>query len=305
MLGPTLLVAALATALSTADAAEGDGPFSWRWESAGPVRMRTETLLITPLRVKFQGRENLNATMERIEMVLDLTCTGQRQDKLTELSCKVNNADLAGQAVANDQERVEPILNEYEQLLTGEGVTVEVEVREDGHIRALDLEGISKDRLRDQDIFENLRQLMRRALGPLGMQTPKDGKNPGRPWQHKGMPLFFEMLNNNGTSGGAVYTYKVAGEAGGTVSIEASGEANVASSLDREAGLSSSLTLQSSGQYRFDTGNGTLAYAEVTVNGTTSTSHAGMGSKQAYVLASRLMRINPDGSVEGPEGPVK
>lgn len=79
----------------------------------------------------------------------------------------------------------------------------------------------------------------------------------------------------------------------------------VATTAQREAGIPASLSMVANGSYRFDTGAGQLAYAEVEVSGLTTASYSLPGSQQGYGFGARMMRINADGSIEGVEGPIQ
>ena len=301
MILPVLLAAVLSA--PAAAESEATGPLSWNWSGGEPYRFVSEMLLDSPTVIWFYGRENAQARMFRVELAAQYVCTGEPVRKDVKLTCKIEDARMGGAAVTADQDQVPEILREYERKL--KEATVEVIVRADGHIKLVDLEGVSKDLLRENEIQEILRQVVRRSLAPLGMQAPKGGADPGRPWRHKGPPAFFELFSKYGSSGGMLYEYTWKGEADGVIAVEAAGRATVATTQQREAGLPASLGLDGTGAYRFDVAQGRLAYAEVAVSGETTASYSLPGSTQGFGYGARVMRVNADGSVEGPEGPVK
>ncbi len=301
MLAPTLF---LATALAqAAPASPADGGLTFQWKPGETVSYLAEMAIDSPTVLWLYGRENAQARFFRIEMAARYDCSGGPKGKEVLLSCSIPEVRMGGTAVSTDQDQVPQILTEYQALL--KSATLEIVLRPDGHIKLVDIEGMPQDLIRENDIHEMIRQLVRRSVSPLGMQTPKGGADPGRSWRHKGPPAFLELISKYGSSGGMRYEYAVAGEKGGITAITAEGEAMVATTAQREAGIPASLSMVANGSYRFDTGAGQLAYAEVEVSGLTTASYSLPGSQQGYGFGARMMRINADGSIEGVEGPIQ
>lgn len=298
-----ILSALLLAAANAASPAQPAGPLTWQWTPGEEIRYAAEMMLDSPSVIWFYGRENAQARMFRIEMAAQYVCTGERERKEHVVLCKVEDARLNGVSAANDQGQVKQILGEYQAQL--KNATVELVIRDDGHIKLVDLEGVSKDLLRESEIQEMLRQLVRRSIAPLGMQAPRGGSDPGRVWRHKGAPAFFELVSKYGSSGGMIYEYKVDSQDGDVTVINGEGRATVATSAQREANIPASIGMVGNGSYRFDASTGNLAYAEVTVNGETTASYSRVGTTQNYGYAARMMRINDDGTIEGPDGPVQ
>ena len=142
---------------------------------------------------------------------------------------------------ARSKSEQEEIRKQTESIL--KKAKVQISTRPDGHISLVDLEGVSTGLIRENDIVEVLRQLVRRSVSPLGMQTPKGGHDPGRKWRHKGPNAFFEVMSKFGSSGGMRYEYEMAGMDGDVARINAEGKATVASNTQREQGLPASLSL--------------------------------------------------------------
>lgn len=302
MLVPALLAAALSTPAAAADAEQG--PITWGWQPGEKVQFISEMLLDSPTVIWFFGVENTQARMFRVEMRAQYACVGESKGKRGfELTCDIEDVSMSGTAVPKDQDQVDGILREYEGIL--KKAQVQIVTRPDGHISLVDLENVSTGFIRENDIVEVLRQLVRRSVSPLGMQTPKGGNDPGRVWRHKGPNAFFEVMSKFGSSGGMRYEYAMAGMDGDVARITAEGKATVASNTQREQGLPASLSLVASSSYRFDTAAGQVAYGEVAVNGVTTASYSLPGQTQGFGFGARVMRVNADGSVEGPEGAVQ
>jgi hypothetical protein len=287
---------------STLTAQAGDA-VAWKWSEAGEVKYRTQTFIQVPNGYRFFGLNNWDARALETAMVGSFTCkaTGETK-KTTSVSCSIDEVLLQGKAVVSEQEKLEKIFSEYQQTLsTGR---VDLILRKDGHIKVLDLEGIDKKFVRGNDVHEQLRQLLRRAFAPLGMQAPKDGKDPGRAWRHKGQPAFFDLFVTNGnkgatyaTAGGSQWTYEVSGVSDGRTAVFANGKANVTTIEQREGGAPLGINLLGGGLYRWDEAAGVLDYAEIGLSGAYNASALNIGVQDAYAYAGQVARIRPDGSI--------
>ena len=150
-----LLVASLSAA--AADSLE------WRWGDVGSVRYRTQTFLQVPNGYRFLGLSNRDARALETAMMASFTCSGEPHGKKAfAVNCSIDEVKLQGKAVATEQEKLELIFASHEETLK-QG-RVEMIIRTDGHIRVLDLEGVEKKWERGNDVHEQLRQLLRRAL---------------------------------------------------------------------------------------------------------------------------------------------
>lgn len=288
---------------ATTLAAQAGDALAWNWTEAGEVKYRTQTFIQVPNGYRFFGLNNWDARALETAMVATFTCkaTGATK-KTTSVSCSVDEVAFQGKAVVSEQEKLEKIFAEYVQTLsTGR---VDMVVRQDGHIKVLDLEGIDKKFVRGNDVHEQLRQLMRRAFAPLGMQAPKDGKDPGRAWRHKGQPAFFDLFVTNGnkgatyaTAGGSLWTYEGTGTSDGRTAVLASGKANVTTIEQREGGAPLGVNLVGGGLYRWAADAPVLDYAEIGLSGSYNASALNIGIQDAYTYAGQVARIRADGSI--------
>jgi len=290
---------ALIVAASLTAQAEGLN-VSW---TAEPVRYHAESMVSTPRGQLWIGRANVEARAYRVDTVADMTCVGTPVRKLTRVSCSLDSIMFHGLAYKGDEEQLERILAEYKELMTG--AKLEIDVAEDGRIRALDLEGVSKDSLRESLIQEYLRQLMRKLVAPLDVATPKDGVDPGAPWKYKGYPIGYELLSRTGTAGKVALKYRTDEGRNGHAMLVAEGGGNVATNADADQGAQAGVNMVGVGQYLIDTSAEQVAYAEFTVSGELSARAAGALSNPAfYGLGGWVGRINADGTIETFDGPV-
>ncbi|MEC8424260.1 MAG: hypothetical protein VX000_10820 [Myxococcota bacterium] len=284
----------------TAQAADA---VAWNWEKAGSVTYRTQTFIQVPNGYRFIGLNNRDARALETAMVGTFTCAQTGSTKKTvSLDCSIDEVVLQGVAVATEQEKLETIFSEHMAVLP-KG-RIELVLRTDGHIKVFDLEGIEKKWERGNDVHEQLRQLLRRAFAPLGMQAPRDGKDPGRAWRHKGQPAFFDLFMTTGnkgatygTAGGSVWNYEVQGTSDGRTAIRGEGKANVTTIIEREGGGALGINLLGAGLYRWDSDVGVLDYAEVGLSGAYNASALNIGVQDAYAYAGQVARIRPDGSI--------
>ena len=290
---------ALLAAFSSLASADG---LQWSWVKPEPVRYHTEAYINSPRGAMLRANANLEARALTIAIVGDVSCKGQAQGKSTKLICTVEKMDVRGRAFDGEQERLDKILAGYSKSLVG--AELEMRVRADGHFSALDLEGIETDIAQSRDAEEHMRQLMRRSMAPLAVQMPKDAVG-AKPWKHKGMPLFYELLTNSGTTGGVMHKYKVDGEAkaGGTYVVgEGMGNLN-SQSATQGATTAGALNMVGATQTRFDPKTGLALYSEVSVSGSPSAGNTTVQSGVRYALAAWVGLIQADGSVEGLDGP--
>jgi len=293
----------LALLLASSLAAHAAEPLVWSWSDAGKVQYRTQTFIQVPNGYRFFGLNNWDARALETAMVGNFTCaaTGEVRNA-TKVACTIDEVVLQGKAAVSEQDKLDRIFAEYQQTLAAG--RVELVVRKDGHIKVLDLEGIDKKFVRGNDVHEQLRQLMRRAFAPLGMQAPKDGKDPGRTWRHKGQPAFFDLFVTTGTkgatygtAGGSLWTYEVTGKSDGRTAVIAEGKANVTTIEQREGGAPLGVNLVGGGLYRWDAEAGVLDYAEIGLSGVYNASALSVGIADAYAYAGQVARVRADGSV--------
>lgn len=278
------------------------GELQWQWVQDEPVKYHAESFINVPRGAMLRAEANLEARALTIAMAGDFSCTGRPQGKSTMLVCTIKAMDVKGKAFDGEQARLDKIFEDYSKSLVG--AQVEMRVRADGHMATLDVEGIEASFAQGRDAQEHMRQLLRKTLAPLSIQMPKDATG-AKPWKHKGMPLFYELLTNSGTTGGVMHKYKVDGDAkaGGTFVIgEGRGNLN-SQNATQGATTAGALNMVGASQTRFDTTTGLALYSEVSVTGAPNASNDTVHGGVRYALAAWAAQVHPDGSMEGLEGP--
>jgi hypothetical protein len=288
---PALLV--LALGLDEAAA----GPLTVDWNKAQPVRYHVEMLINTPRGFRYLATKNMDGRALQTGVATDLSCTGAPLGKGWKVICKVDTFAIEARGDGDDQPRLDVVMAEYTALM--KDARVEMELKADGTIRVLDLEGVDKGIDRQTDIAEQLRQIMRRTMAPMSVSMPKDGEG-AKPWKHAGMPMFYELHTMVGTTGGVAHGYKVDGKVGDTVFIVGQGKGNVSSQLSTQVGA---YQMSGATQARFDPTLGLLAYSEVATTGNPGNSLGQVSTGQLYGLSGWMGRLNDDGTIEALEGP--
>jgi hypothetical protein len=300
---PSLL--ALVAALSPEAAA---ATFQIGWQAPEPVRYHAEAVVQTPRGFLYTSGQNIEVRGIRVDIQADLSCTGAPLGKVSKVVCTFSDVKMQAQAVptAGAQQRIDQLFAENAQLLAG--ARLEMEIRDDGHVRSLDLEGIETQITRERVQVEQLRQLTRRLVAPLCVSLPKDGEG-AKPWKHNGMPLFYELMSLSGTTGGLSHKYKREDDKGQTYIVgEGIGTLNTQAGMggDPDGGATnvSGMAMRGASQVRWDAALGLPAYAEAAVTGEATASNMQLVQGPLYAYAGSIARILPDGRREGLEGPV-
>lgn len=286
-------------AVSSLASAEG---LQWAWIQPEPVKYHVEAYVNTPRGAMLRAAANLEARALTIAISGDVTCAGTPQGKSTRLLCSMDSMKVEGKAFDGEQGRLDKIFASYSEAL--DGAELQIRVRADGHIASLDLEGIETSIAQSRDAEEHMRQLMRKTMAPLAIQMPKDAAG-AKPWKHKGMPLFYELLTNSGTTGGVMHKYKVDGTAksGGTF-VVGEGRGNLNSqNATQGATTAGAFNMVGASQTRFDPKTGLALYSEVSVTGTPSAANDTVFGGVRYALAAWAGLVREDGTIEGLDGP--
>jgi hypothetical protein len=273
----------------------------WDWAQSEPVKFHTEAFINTPVGAHFRAAANLDARALTVGMAADLSCTGAESKKGSTVVCTIEDISLEGRAFQGEQPKLDKIMQSYDDSMTG--ARVEMRIRADGHIQTMSLEGIETDIAQAREALEHMRQLTRKLMAPLSVSMPKDGIG-AKPWKHKGMPLFFELITTSGTTGGVALKYRVDGDAkGGGVFVVGEGYGNLNSQNQTQgAGTAGALNMKGASQTRFDKKSGLPLYSEVSVTGWPTAQNANLTGEARYALAAWAGRLYADGSMEGLDG---
>ncbi len=259
-------------ALSTADAAD----LEYRWPTDEPLHYRIQVAIDMPYTMHVIGAENVDARIGGIGMVWLVECQAEEPQKKTQdMSCDVVRVEMAGTALAREQDKANQIMEEYDALL--EEATVQLQWTSSGRIKTLDIEGVPKTNSREATVHETLRLLATRSFSVLEVELPKDPTATS--WKQKGSPLAMRLMTMEGTSGGVRLFHEITGEEDGLLIITSLGEATVqeGSSSDDDR-TQQTVSLMLSGQGKFDPERGLLVENFQAVQGVTTASAGQLGS---------------------------
>jgi hypothetical protein len=301
---------ALLATLSTAQAQD----LVYQWDDQTSVRYHLQSQISTPKGFRVYGEVNVDARVLGLTTAIDTTCASKTLGKGWMLECAIDEVSLAGLGFESEQANLDQVLGEFQALLSSS--VIQIEVRQDGHIRSVDLEGPPKDSKRQSYMHEQMRQIIRRTVSPLSVQMPKKGKDPGKEWKYRsGMHLGFELMSVFGTAGGTRYTYTIDTRTEDEVFIVGEGHGTIGTNLEMSGGGGSdsdgniygsstnpSVSMIVVSQTRFDLSSGLLAYSELAANGQSTAQTMNVGGTARYNFGGWVGRIHEDGTIEGLEG---
>ena len=293
------LFIALAALMASAQA----GPFAWRWDPAAPQRFHAEVVIDTPEAVTLVGAANLEARVVQTVIAADFTCTPAAAKKGWTLDCAYTSVAMKGKAVAKDQGSADALWGELAGLL-GQA-HMQIQVRPDGGLKDLDLEGVPKGDARRARQQEQLRMLSKRVVAPLFVVMPKGGEDPGKAWKVSGFSPAFELLDESSTTGGVSLETAVVAQAGNTWKLRSEGKGSVATQVEVEGGIGASTAMKVLAESRFDPQAGLVVFAEQLSTGDRLAVGTQLGGSPRYSCAGWVGRVNADGTVEGADGPMK
>jgi hypothetical protein len=158
-------------AFAASDAAPSLPPMAWDWDA--PQRLYVETEVNLPELMWFNAEFNKNARVFAFQLRAVLDCKGTEKESSRKrlVLCDVQDASLAAGAVAGDQGRMQPIVDEYDAVLTD--ATLALVVRFDGRITDVNLEDVPVVNLRTRGRKETLRLLMRFLAAGIEVPLPR------------------------------------------------------------------------------------------------------------------------------------
>ncbi len=175
-----LLVGGSALSASPADAVRwGLAPDATRWY--------VESDVVLPQHLWFEADFNKQARVRTFQVRMVLDCSGVTpRAKATRLDCHIEDAALGGVTFTRERGKLQPVLEELDDKLTG--ATLQVVLTERGHVRAIRLKNAFVHDQRNRRINrmnEILRLVTARALAGFDLVMPREGNRSGDSWvQH-------------------------------------------------------------------------------------------------------------------------
>lgn len=279
---------ALTTAATAEDAA---APVALAWDWTKPHRWYIENHVQLPLYMWFQTPFNHQARVNAFEVKVVVQCPAATQvsGKVWEMTCTIEDWSLSAEALPQDEHLLQPILDELDQLVTG--AQPQLQVRGDGRLVNLDLEGIYRQNQRGGEVIETLRLVLGRAFAAIDLETSKKAENT---WIEN-TPWLVYLPVSNGTSGLAQIVHQVYATQGHLVDFQSGGQ-GVMTMAEGESsgGLVNRYDTRLEGKATWDTRQMRLLERQWTVVGTpTSSSAIASGTAgYPYVQGGRLVALS-------------
>jgi hypothetical protein len=265
-----------------------------KWSTAKGVRYHAESRIETPKLVQWNAYTNLDARASVTDVALDMTCDGAPTKKQVIVKCHLDKTTIAGTASSpQDQEKLDRILREWSEHLTGADVMLTVGT--DGRVTLFGLEGLERNTSREGEVIEQQRQLLRRVFAPFDISMPKTGvAEPKVAWKHKGSPLQMGLLTMTAmnAAGAASMTHTVDHVAGNDAFITTDGH----SVMDTPETTFQKVDLIVHGEARYDLAEGLIEYSDLDLNGELTASSINSQQPFYYKQVSWIGRIGPDGA---------
>lgn len=181
-----LTTAALATAAlaytGPAAAENGDGPteLAWNWDE--PRRIYIEAEVLTPQPIWFTAEFNKEQRAIAFQVRAVLACGGGEVERkrVREVLCAIEDIGVQAAGMPAKEGLLQPILEELDDRLSES--QAQLQVRVDGRIVNLDMEGLDRRNRRVGAMNENLRLVMSRALAGLDLEFPDSSVSLDEVW---------------------------------------------------------------------------------------------------------------------------
>lgn len=288
------LIGLFAMGSTPAHATEG---IEWQWDDAERTYYIQGQLRL-PQFVWFRALNNSEVRVfeARVEMVTTCVPDTALGKKAWELSCTVDDISLQGVPLPADAGRLTPIVEEWDERLTGN--QVEVQFSKDGRVRNVGFANLDRRNRRDGENIEVMRQLMARMLSPLDMRLPKKGDDKGlNAWSGKS-PLVLAFMSNAGSIGGVDVDHQITAQKDGKLKIssEGNGTSANAGATQQVAGqeqITDFYKMEMVSEAMFDIQSGQLIKRQVAASGVpTASSQMADGTEGLpYIQAYNLVLV--------------
>jgi len=190
------------------------------WKVDGPLRYHLDVAVQFPDMMWLIAVQNVEVRIVEIQVGVATTCTVAEAWKAGwELTCTLDDVALRAAPTSSEAGRAVAVLEEWDGLLTGGTVTMELS--RDGRVRSFDLDQIPlgiEDR-RTNSIREAMRVVLARAFAPFDLQLPKKGDDGGLGTWRQRESTTLGFPSEAGTVGSSVIEHTITDATGDTVDI--------------------------------------------------------------------------------------
>jgi hypothetical protein len=218
------LVAGIAFALDSGALAGPSGP----WTTTQPQRYAMQAEDGLPLLMWMDTGFNRQARMVSFDLRLVTTCVaspgpapcescGRGPNPNVEVLCTLDDVAFSASGMTQEEGMLQPIVEAVDERLTG--AVVQLQMRRDGRLANIDLEGLDRRNQTVGSFNENLREIVTRAFGGLDQGPPPESD---KTWvQYESWLLRLPLAE--GSTGGSEIVHRIVGESDSTYTIESGG----------------------------------------------------------------------------------
>lgn len=261
------------------------------WQVPGPLRYHLDLKVTFPDLMWLVAEKNVEVRVVEAHVSLVTTCTPDDVWKRGwELACRLDDLAIRAAPIDSESGRALPVLEEWDALLTGRSVSMEL--TSDGRVRSIDLDDVEmgiEDR-RTNAIREAMRIVFARAFAAFDLQLPKKGDDGGLgTWrQRESVTMWFP--SSAGTVGSAVIEHVITPGSGEVVEISTRGKgvlapATTVSSPTGSSGadnIANYFDMTLTGSARFDPAQGRLLSRDYEARGTLTASSIDASGRAGY-----------------------
>lgn len=219
------------------------------WDFSQPLRFGLKTDVLLPEMIWLASGYNKQARVREFSLGLVADCVPlDIKRNRVEVSCTLERVGIQAMSLPQEKGLLEPILGEIDARLTN--AIVQLQIKSDGSLRNVDLDGLARRNQRFGRINENLRLVLTRAFAGLDLPLPKSTVDGG--WlQHRSWLLTAPAVT--GAAGVSEIVHKVVQTNGDRVYVASAGR-GIVSPRD---GINT-YTMRLESQATLDTARGTL-----------------------------------------------
>ncbi len=281
-----------ATAVSWAKPPEGP---SVTWAVGESRRYLFKADVITPNVLPMWAVRNVDGMVLGFRIDLLATCTGAYAlgKRGTEVHCAIDDASVRGRPDPGTADKVPAVAEAWTTML--ESATIQLDVMRDGRVRRVDLEGVSKQTVREQVIHQVMREMIVRAVSPLDITLPKQGSTADQRWTQRESLVLGLPSMAGGTVGGAELTVTHAADTPAGIVYAYSGRGTLGWGVEQGDNLRDMMAVQVDGSWMFDPKTGQVRQAQYMGTGTpTAGSSQGTTAGAVYRIAASVALVGDD-----------
>ncbi len=246
-------------------AVAADAEMQWSWGEGVHHRYYIESEVHLPVPIMLVAELNTEARMIAVQTQLVIDCTQAREGRKDwDLECDINDISLIGAGMTGDQGNLAVVLQEIDERLTS--ARLQVTLKRDGRIGAVDLEDIDRRNRRLSQNAEHLRLLLVRALSGLDFRFANNATDEGTGWPQFDGQLM-KVPYSRGSQGSGQMVHKVRRKEGNNWLIDTEGRGSAAPASGQASGAPNTYIMEMTAVGRFDVERGVWTQRKWTVIG--------------------------------------